>query len=403
MPGIVLQFSQAVDPMTLNQNTIILSKTESTLESIEISNIISSPDNVRFSFSPTTYLEQNTLYYIIVSPNVQSKEGTYLTKPYIFSFTTGQAIIPSVNLINPSNMQTNVSTSPGIVIRFSESVLNVNNNNVELREGSTSGLKITLYTITLGADNTYNITLDQPLKELTRYYLILNNGITNLTGNTIESQEFSFTTGKFSNPNVSIINPSNNATNISTSPVITIQFTESVENVNINNVELHKNSNTGEKINLDEIILGEDNTYNITLSNKLNELTTYYLIVKDRITDSYGNLLHPQQFVFTTGKLSNPNVIMTEPNNNDTNITTRPIIKINFTEPVLNVDNNNIELHESTLNGTIINIESINQGGGNNYTITFNRELAEFTTYYLIIKNGITDMFNNNLIPKQFS
>ncbi len=280
-PSIVLAFNTPMQPETINVKTILLSTSPITtkLNSVEsvtlvpISNIVASSNDTIFSFSPKEPLQPNTKYYLTVTSETKTVSGASVTGQ--FTFTTGEFIVPTASIIQPSNGSTNISLSPIVQLKFSESVNNVDSTNVTLHAGSTTGSTVSIGSITLGSNNTYTFSPSANLSSNTTYYIVLSSNIIDNYGNALSQTSFSFTTGDFIVPTVEMINPSNNAINTSLSPVIELQFSEAVNNVNGANITLHSGSATGSTVSIGSITLGSNNTYTFSPSANLSSNTTY--------------------------------------------------------------------------------------------------------------------------------
>lgn len=197
-PVIVLQFSESMNPSSINSSTVILStsanlsKTEKSLNSsVVISNIVANPNNTIFSFSPQSPLNSNTKYYVIVS-NAKTINNAVVNAK--FSFTTGDYTAPMVSIITPSNGESNVELHPEIKLYFSESVINVNTTNVRLHQNTLGGELVAITEPTQVGGNTYVFTPLADLKAGTTYYIELSSGITDLNNNALSATNFNFET-----------------------------------------------------------------------------------------------------------------------------------------------------------------------------------------------------------------
>lgn len=197
-PMIVLQFSSAMDPSTINSSTIILStsanlnQTKKALTSgIAISAIVANPNKTIFSFSSEAPLNDNTKYYVIVA---NAKTITSVAVNAEFSFTTGDYTAPMVSIVTPSNGESNVELHPEIKLYFSESVLNVNTTNVRLHQGNLGGKLVAIMEPTQVGENTYVFTPLEDLKASTTYYIELSSGIVDLNNNALTATSFNFAT-----------------------------------------------------------------------------------------------------------------------------------------------------------------------------------------------------------------
>lgn len=255
-PSIILQFSTAMNPETINDSTIILSTSPDGSNPISISNITADSGNSVFHFSPLSALNEQTKYYVIITSNVKSAKGASV-KQTSFSFTTGDFTSPMVSIISPLNNATNVSQTPIIQFQFSESVKNVNNTTVKLYE-SGYYTPISISSINAGSNNTFSFSPINTLNPFTSYRIVFESGITDTSGNSLTATTFNFATGDSVIPAVTITTPSNNSTGVSQSQIIQMQFSESVLYVT-QNVSL-RSSNPNGPVVAGKISKGADNT-----------------------------------------------------------------------------------------------------------------------------------------------
>jgi 6-phosphogluconolactonase (cycloisomerase 2 family) len=398
-PNIQVKFSEEV--INVNAANVILHEGSPTGGSITLSDITAGSNNT-FTFSPTTTLNQNTSYYVVLGSGITSLIDEPLAE-YGFSFTTGDFGAPVASMISPSNNATGVSVSPSIQLQFSKEVINVNQDNVSLHEGNVTGPVIALNSITAGSNNTFTFSPATPLNQQTTYHIVLGSGIKDMMGHNLAAMDFSFTTGDFKAPTVSMISPSNNATGVSVSPSIQLQFSEEVSNVNPTNVTLHEGSPIGTAIPLGSLTAGANNTFTVSPSITLNQQTTYYVVVGAGITDLAGNSLVAANFSFTTGDFTAPTVNIVSPNNNATGVSTNPSIQLKFSKAVVNVTAANVTLRMGSSTGTIVPTSEMISGTDNTFTFSPSAPLNQQTTYYVVLGAGIEDAAGNDLIPVNFS
>lgn len=398
-PSIVLQFSTLMNPETINDSTIMLSTSPDGSNPVPISNITADSGNSIFHFSPLSALNEYTKYYVIITSKVKAATGIPVNQT-TFSFTTGDFTAPMVSIISPVNNATNVSQNPMIEIQFSEPVQNVNGTTVKLYEFG-SDTPIVISNITAGANNTYNFSPINTLNQFTKYRIVFESGITDISGNSLTTTTFNFTTGDSVIPTVAMLTPSNNSTGISQSQIIQFQFSESVLYV-AQNISL-RSSNPNGSVVAGKVSKGADNTYTFTADEDLMPLTSYYLIIESGIVDSSGNRIQYTTFNFTVGlDTKSPTVIMQYPANNAINVPQNPIILLEFSESVQNVTTQNILLRESSPTGNIKTITSILQTGKTTYSLSV-ESLDQNTLYYLVIESGVTDLSANPITTTNFS
>ncbi|MEN9946587.1 MAG: hypothetical protein RLZZ293_973, partial [Pseudomonadota bacterium] len=200
-PSIVLKFSKSMDPTSINNTTITLTDNLSSnltnktkqVNNIAIGNIIANADNTKFIFSPESALLANTKYFVKIN-QAKTSQGIYVSGSFSFTTSSGGVIAPMVSLVTPDNQGINVAISPYITVTFSESVVNVNSDNVWLYQASDAGNKVNLQLIA-ESGNSYTFAPSSNLSASTNYILAFNTTkIVDLDGNQLTAESFSFTT-----------------------------------------------------------------------------------------------------------------------------------------------------------------------------------------------------------------
>jgi methionine-rich copper-binding protein CopC len=300
---IQLQFSESVT--NVDTTSITLHESSTTGTDVALGNITAGANN-SYSFSATSPLLPSNTYYVVLSNAITDVAGNPLTATS-FSFTTNaggggsDTTAPTVVMTTPTNNATNSSLSQIIQLQFSESVTNVDTTSITLHAGSTTGAAVALGNITAGSNNSYSFSATSPLSSSTTYYVVLSNAISDIAGNNqLSATSFSFTTGDFIAPTVSMVTPTNNAESVSITPSITLQFSESVINVDTTSITLHESSTTGIAVALGNITAESNNSYSFSATSPLSPLTTYYVVLSNAITDIAGNPLSATSFSFTT-------------------------------------------------------------------------------------------------------
>ncbi|MCE7698030.1 MAG: Ig-like domain-containing protein [Methanobacterium paludis] len=188
-------------------------------------------------------------------------------------------------------------------------------------------------------------------------------------------------------PTVTNVDPTNTATNVAITKVITVNFSEPIE-MGSNWIELQNN---GTNVSINKSING--NVLTITPVDALNKSTTYTLLIHTgSVTDLAGNNVVPCVSRFTTDSTA-PTVTSVDPANNAVNVAKDKVITVNFSEPIKS-GNSWIEFQDSS--GTLIPITgSISD---NVLTITLNSTLSSGVKYALLIHTGsVTDLAGNNV------
>ncbi|RYJ52011.1 DUF3494 domain-containing protein [Flavobacterium petrolei] len=144
------------------------------------------------TFIPSAPLAANTVYTATISKAVTNLDNTALMADYVWQFTTGSLIAPTVSSTDPINMSTGISLNKSITANFSMIMdpLTINGTTFTLRQGTTTITGALSYS---GTTATFNPTSD--LLEGTLYTATISTGAKNVAGNALANDfVWSFTT-----------------------------------------------------------------------------------------------------------------------------------------------------------------------------------------------------------------
>jgi hypothetical protein len=112
-------FSEAIDPLTLNNTTFTLNQGTNSIAGT------TSYSGVNAVFIPASALASNTTYTASITTGARDLSGNALATPYVWSWTTAAAAdtaAPTVTLVNPADSQTNVAINSTVNATFSETI-----------------------------------------------------------------------------------------------------------------------------------------------------------------------------------------------------------------------------------------------------------------------------------------
>lgn len=413
-PLLILRFSHPVNPMTVNSKTITLSTDKIAYQQINIplSSFIANKENTVFSFHPKISLMVNTKYYLILS-GVKIANSVIIINSQ-FSFTTGISDVPTVGLISPTNNQVTTSTLPNIEIEFSQPVSGVSSKTVSLHENMQNGQQVAIGNMVANNSNTiFTFSPVRNLKSFTTYYIVIGNGIKS-TINAAEVKpvnSFHFITGNLDNPEVILINPANNQSDVDLIPIIEIGFSQPVTGVDNTTISLHENSLNKEQIIIGNIIANNSKTlFVFSPVNNLKSFTTYYISIGSGIKSAInGRGVKPtDNLYFTTGDLNNPEVILINPANNQLNVGLQPNIEMVFSTAVKGVDSTTVHLYDGVpeSSGILVDVTSPKAIDNTNTVFTFGPKglLNESSVYNVVIESSISALSNGkNLAQNETS
>jgi len=297
-PQIQIQFSESV--INVDFTNITLHESSADGASITINSIAAGSNNTYNIITPK--LAATTEYYLVIGDGITSVQGVHLNTT-TFRFTTQAIVTPTVAILTPHDGESDVSRTPEIQIRFSESVFNIDNN-ITLHESSADGSSIALNNITPGSNNTYTFSPQSRLNRFAQYFVVIESNIVNIDGGRLSKTTFSFSTENTPTPTVALLEPTDGESGVARNPNIRIQFSESVVNVDANNITLHESSISGRVIPLTGITAESNNTYTFSPQSELNTFTTYFVVVESGITDTEDDALTTTSFSFRVGGLN---------------------------------------------------------------------------------------------------
>lgn len=173
-------------------------------------------------FTPTAPLTLNTTYTAIIKTTVKDMTGNALQEDYVWTFSTGATVRPSIISTDPANNETNVFLNKIVTATFNMPMNNstINTTTFTLKQG----------TIAVAGTVSYNGTTAYfiptvPLTMNTEYTGTITTGAKNVQGTQLSSNfVWKFTTGIVTSPKVIATDPANNGTNIPLNKIVTATF-----------------------------------------------------------------------------------------------------------------------------------------------------------------------------------
>ena len=244
---VIVNFSEAMNPATINISSFTLNGVSATIDYSEITNTA--------TLTPAVGLADATTYTAIVkggSSGVTDLAGNYMTSDFSWSFTTLSTPVdttpPTVISMTPANGATEVNVGTQVVVTFSEAMdpATINTSTFMLNGVSAA-------VVYNAATNTTTLTPAAALADATTYTAVVKGGsagVMDLSGNRMTiDYSWSFTTASSSGgdttpPTVTAVLPPNHAPEVSTGSSLFVTFSEAMTTATINNTtfELHDSS-----------------------------------------------------------------------------------------------------------------------------------------------------------------
>ena len=209
------------------------------------------------------------------------------------------------------------------------------------------------------------------------------------------------------NPTLSSSSPADNATSVSVSANIILNFNESVD-VETGNITIKKTSDdsTVETIDVAGAKVSGSGSSKITInpSTTLDGSTEYYVLIDatafdDSSSNSYAGISSTTALSFTTADVSNPTLSSSTPANNATDVAVDSNIVLNFSESV-DVETGNITIKKKSDDSTFETIDvtgaKVSGSGSSQITINPANDFVKGVEYYVLIDATAFDDSSNN-------
>jgi hypothetical protein len=178
-------------------------------------------------FVPNVKLEANTTYTATVRTSVKDLMGNALQTPYVWTFSTGATVYPTVISTDAANNSTDVLLNKHISATFSMQM-------------DPATLTQTTYTLSQGSDNvtgtitysgsTVTFMPENDFAPNTVYTATITTGAANVSGIAMQRDYvWTFTTGLISAPEVNSTDPANLSSDVPLDKVISATFSEAMD------------------------------------------------------------------------------------------------------------------------------------------------------------------------------
>ncbi len=418
-------FSQPVNPNTVTKDTFKLR--------VDYSPLSPDPDDPEgsFEFSPDYtvvhfkyegYLAEATRYEIFLDKDITDFHGAELdgdlaspgTDDFTSLFTTGSGN-PRVVWVSPGNNASNVPIDTIIEVGFSEPVRESSVSstafNVYDMEGDDIDGEIYVHEDLLKArfvpDETLERNATYTVEVLPKVEDLAGNPLDQIPGGFPDPFESRFSTGAVDNnpPRVVSITPADGQQGVSSSVVVSVNFSEDID----------PSSRIGSYFTLNgpggtlggQIDWPTDSNLEFTPSNALQEDAEYTITILDVLADSVGNNLDGDEngipggnFVstFSTG-YGRLYVTSSFPENNDAGVSTSTFVYVNFSKAVnpASVSTGSFYIrNENEPQTSIPAVVSVNPGSFG-ATLKPDAILDEDTVYIIVVTSDVTDPAGNPL------
>ena len=226
---VTVTFNEEMNPLTITPASFTLQT--ATKGSALQGALLYDASSQTMSFVPISKLTVSTLYTATVSASVKDLMGNALQVDYIWTFTTGKTLSPTVISTDPANNATGVFLNKTFTASFDQAMdpLTITATTFTVNQGATPVTGTVSYTGT-----TASFKPSSALASNTVYTGTITMGTKNVAGTTMASNYvWTFTTGAISTPKVNSNDPANLATGVALNKVISAVFSEAMNSTTI--------------------------------------------------------------------------------------------------------------------------------------------------------------------------
>jgi hypothetical protein len=223
---ITATFNEPMNPVTIIPEAFTLQGATKGAASDMSGTLTYDGTNSTMSFTPDSKLEANTTYTATVVSSVKDLTGNALQVNYVWTFSTGSTLSPTVISTDPANNATGVFLNKTVTATFNQPMdpLTITATTFTIMQGATPVTGTVSYTGT-----TASFKPSSDLTGSTIYTATITTGVKNVPGTTLANDYvWTFTTGTISAPKVSSTDPANMATGVALNKVIRATFSEAM-------------------------------------------------------------------------------------------------------------------------------------------------------------------------------
>ncbi len=315
-------FSVPMDPLTITTSTFTVKQGATSVAG-----------TVAYSgssalFKPTVALSANTLYTATITTGAKNNSNISLASDYVWKFTTGSVVAPSVTTTDPANLATGVPLNKVTSATFSEVMdpATITASTFTVRTGNSLIAGTISYSGT-----TAMFTPTSNLLAGTQYTATLTTGAKNLAGVALANDYvWSFTAGTITAPLVTSTDPANAATNVPLNKVISVNFNQAMDPSTITGTTFTlKNGATS----ITGTVAYSGVMASFTPTASLVSGTTYTATITTGAKNVAGiPLANNYVWTFSAGAIVAPTVTLTDPVNLGTNVSLNKVISATFSQ-----------------------------------------------------------------------
>ena len=327
---ITATFNEKMNPATISPSSFTLLESTKGSGTEVLGTLTYDKTNATISFTPTTKLSPNATFIGRIKSSVKDLMGNSLQTDYVWTFSTGATLSPTVISTNPVNNATGVILTKKITATFSVPMdpLTITTTTFTLKNGLTPVAGSVSYS---GTTATY--TPSSNLLPGVTYTATITTGAKNIAGTPLANDYiWTFSTGAILSPTVISTSPADSVTGVVLNKTVTATFSVPMDPLTIST------STFTIKQGLTPIagtVSYTGSTASFTPTIAFTPNTIYTCTITTGAKNVAGTpLANNYVWRFTTFTITAPTVIFTDPANNATSIALNKIITATFSVPM---------------------------------------------------------------------
>lgn len=282
---ITVTFNEAINPVTITPDVFNLqSVNPGGRMAAEVTGTLSyDATNATMSFKPDNNLAINTTYTATVVATVKDMMGNAMQEDYVWNFSTGATIAPTVISTSPVNLASDVFLNKTIEARFSipMEASSLTTTSFTLLEGTN---QISGVVTSSGSTTFFNPNVN--LEDNTLYLATITTAAMSAGGIAMtDVYEWSFTTGNTAAPSVMLTDPLDDAINVPFNQVISATFSEAMDPATINDLSFLLMQGTTPVLG---VVNYSGNTVTFTPNDEILSGNIYTAILTEDIQNAVG-------------------------------------------------------------------------------------------------------------------
>lgn len=337
------------------------------------------------SFTPSPKLKTNSTYTGTVATSVKDLTGNSLQVNYVWTFSTGATVLPSVVSTDPANNATGVVLNKVVIANFNAPMdpTTITSSTFTLKQGTTAIAGVVSYSgVAASFKPTVNLTPN------TLYTATITAGAKNVGGTAlVTAYVWSFTTGTITAPTVNSTDPIDLATGVALNQVVSAIFSEAMDPLTITASSFTLMIGTNP---VSGVVAYSGTTATFTPSSNLLAGTTYTATITTGAKNIAGiSVANDFVWTFSTPAAIPPTVILTDPIDLATNVALVKVISANFS---VAMDPSTISTLTFTLKIGVTPVAGTVNYSGTTATFTPTSNLLSDNVYTATITTGAKDL-----------